>query len=313
MLDDFRLGIVDVPGHERFVRNMLAGATGMDIAMLVVAADDSIKQQTREHLEILRLLNLPAGLIAITKCDIADPDWIPLVEEEVRELVADTFLADAPMVRTSAHTGDGLDELRNQLTKAAQKAAKKLARAPTDLRNQALLNLADALEHDHSDILSANTRDYTAAQDEGMNPAMLARLLLTPDRLQGMAQDVRNIAALPDPVGETIETNTLDNGLRLEKRRVPLGVIAAVRRGGAIDFLSRVLALLGQAVPNFWLGLILILLISVQLGWLPTGGRSEWRSIILPAFTLGTAPAAAIMLVQAWAAARRSPTRRCWR
>jgi ABC-type dipeptide/oligopeptide/nickel transport system permease component len=76
---------------------------------------------------------------------------------------------------------------------------------------------------------------------------------------------------------------------------VPLGVIAAVRRGGAIDFVSRVLALLGQAVPNFWLGLILILVVAVQLGWVPTGGRGDWRSIILPAFTLGTAPAAAIM------------------
>ena len=82
-LGDFRLGIVDVPGHERFVRNMLAGATGMDLAMLVVAADDSIKQQTREHLEILRLLNLAAGVIAITKCDLVEPDWLELVEEEI--------------------------------------------------------------------------------------------------------------------------------------------------------------------------------------------------------------------------------------
>ncbi|MCH8898026.1 MAG: glutamate-5-semialdehyde dehydrogenase [Chloroflexi bacterium] len=115
-----------------------------------------------------------------------------------------------------------------EMGKAAQKAGKKLARESTEVRNQALLNLADALEQDHSDILSANTRDCTAAQADGLNQAMLDRLLLTPDRLKGMAQDVRNIAALPDPVGESMETKTLDNGLRLEKRRVPLGVIASI-------------------------------------------------------------------------------------
>ena len=121
-LDGFRLGIVDVPGHERLVRNMLAGATGMDLVLLVVAADDSVKPQTREHLEILRLLNMPAGVIALTKCDLADTEWIDLVEQEVREVVSDTFLADAPVVRTSTTTGDGLEELRSQLSWAAEKA-----------------------------------------------------------------------------------------------------------------------------------------------------------------------------------------------
>lgn len=121
-LGDYRLGVVDVPGHERFVRNMLAGATGMDVAMLVVAADDSIKPQTREHLDVLRLLDLPAGVIALTKCDLADPDWMDLVEDEIRELVRDTFLAQAPIVRTSSTTGEGLDQLRSALTTAAQQA-----------------------------------------------------------------------------------------------------------------------------------------------------------------------------------------------
>jgi selenocysteine-specific elongation factor len=118
-LGDFHLGIVDVPGHERFVRNMLAGATGMDMAMLVVAADDSVKQQTREHLEILRMLDLRGGLIVITKCDLAEPSWIELVEEEVRALVAGTFLAGAPIVRTSVHTGQGLQELKAALREIA--------------------------------------------------------------------------------------------------------------------------------------------------------------------------------------------------
>jgi selenocysteine-specific elongation factor len=120
-LGDFRLGIVDVPGHEKFVRNMLAGATGMDLAMLVVAADDSVKQQTREHLEILRMLDLKAGVIVITKTDLADPGWIELVADEIRNLVSGTFLADAPIVKTSVHTGQGLDDLKRELSRAAER------------------------------------------------------------------------------------------------------------------------------------------------------------------------------------------------
>src|SRR3954453_12494928 len=97
-----RLALVDVPGHERFVRNMLAGATGLDLALLAVAADDSVMPQTREHLEILRLLGVPGGLVALTKCDLADPSWLALVEEDVRDLVAGTFLKSAPVIRTSS-------------------------------------------------------------------------------------------------------------------------------------------------------------------------------------------------------------------
>ena len=120
---DYRLGIVDVPGHERFIRNMLAGATGTDLALLVVAADDSVKPQTREHLEILRLLKIEAGVIALTKCDLAEDDWIELVEQEVQELVQGTFLEEAPLVHTSTETGDGLEQLKAALCQAARRAA----------------------------------------------------------------------------------------------------------------------------------------------------------------------------------------------
>ena len=123
LIGDYRLGIVDVPGHERLVRNMLAGATGMDLVLLVIAADDSVKPQTREHLEILRLLKLEAGVIALTKCDLADSEWIELVEQEIGELVEGTFLARAPIVRTSATTGEGLGQLRDMLTQAASSVA----------------------------------------------------------------------------------------------------------------------------------------------------------------------------------------------
>ncbi len=122
-LPPYRLGIVDVPGHEKFVRQMLAGATGMDVALLVIAGDDSVKQQTTEHLDILRMLDLPAGVIALTKCDLVDADWLEMVEEEIRGLVANTFLKDAPIVRTSSKTGEGLDDLKAALTAACEKVA----------------------------------------------------------------------------------------------------------------------------------------------------------------------------------------------
>src|SRR5262245_26035694 len=117
-----RLALVDVPGHERFVRNMLAGATGLDLAMLVVAADDSVMPQTREHLEILRLLRIPAGLVALTKCDLVEPSWLDLVEEEIRSLVAGSFLEGSPIVRTSSTTGKGIDDLKAALQRLAAEA-----------------------------------------------------------------------------------------------------------------------------------------------------------------------------------------------
>src|SRR4051812_31795618 len=114
-LGDVRLGIVDVPGHERFVKNMLAGATGIDLALLVVAADDSVMPQTREHLEILKLLGIRRGVVALTKADLVDDTTREVVELEVRELVRDSFLADAPIIPTSAHSGKGVEELKAAL------------------------------------------------------------------------------------------------------------------------------------------------------------------------------------------------------
>src|SRR5947209_11545329 len=122
-LGEYQLALVDVPGHERFIRNMLAGATGLDLALLIVAADDSVMPQTREHLEILRFLGIAGGLVALTKCDLADPSWLALVEEDVRSLVAGSFLDGAPIVRTSATTGEGLDALRAELLRLCERAA----------------------------------------------------------------------------------------------------------------------------------------------------------------------------------------------
>ena len=120
-VDDFRLGIVDVPGHERFVKNMLAGATGIDLALLVIAADDSIMPQTREHLEILKLLGLHHGVITLSKCDLVDETTREVVELEIRELVKGSFLEDADIVRTSAQTGEGIVELKAAIAAACKK------------------------------------------------------------------------------------------------------------------------------------------------------------------------------------------------
>src|SRR5580700_2028542 len=114
-LGDVRLGIVDVPGHERFIKNMLAGATGIDLAVLVVAADDGIMPQTREHLEILKLLGLRHGVIALTKCDLVDETAVEVVELEVRELVRGSFLENATLVHTAAATGMGLAALKEAI------------------------------------------------------------------------------------------------------------------------------------------------------------------------------------------------------
>lgn len=119
--DGIRLGIVDVPGHERFVHHMVAGATGMDIVALVVAADEGVMPQTREHLDICRILKIPRGLIVLTKIDLVeDPSWLELVEEDIRDSVRGTFLENAPIVRVSARTGEGLDELIEKLSDIAK-------------------------------------------------------------------------------------------------------------------------------------------------------------------------------------------------
>src|SRR6516164_1847899 len=99
-----RVGIVDVPGHERFVKNMLAGVGGVDLVLLVIAADEGVMPQTREHLAICQLLRVSSGLVVLTKADLAETDWLELVEEDLRTVVRGTFLEGRPVVSVSAKT-----------------------------------------------------------------------------------------------------------------------------------------------------------------------------------------------------------------
>lgn len=106
-----RAGIIDVPGHEKFINNMVAGVVGMDLVMLVIAADEGVMPQTREHMDILGLLGIEKSIIVLNKCDLVEEEWLELVEEEIREELDGTFLSGAPVVKVSAVTGQGMDEL----------------------------------------------------------------------------------------------------------------------------------------------------------------------------------------------------------
>jgi len=120
-LDGIRFGFVDVPGHERFVKNMLAGAHGIDLLALVIAADEGVMPQTREHFDICKLLGIKSGIVVITKTDLVDAEMLSLVEDEAAELASDSFLENAPVVAVSSRTGAGLGELKEKLKEVAQR------------------------------------------------------------------------------------------------------------------------------------------------------------------------------------------------
>ena len=135
-LGDVRYGFVDVPGHERFVKNMLAGASGIDLVLLVIAADEGIMPQTREHFDICRLLRVERGLVAITKTDLVDEEMLEIVRAEVSEFVSGTFLDRAPIVGVSSRNGEGIEELGNALAATASSVKPRtslhVARLPID-------------------------------------------------------------------------------------------------------------------------------------------------------------------------------------
>ncbi|MDY5845091.1 MAG: selenocysteine-specific translation elongation factor [Bariatricus sp.] len=132
-----RVGIIDVPGHEKFINNMVAGVVGMDLVMLVVAADEGIMPQTREHMDILGLLGIKKSILVINKCDLVDEEWLELVEEEIQEELKGTFLENAPVVRVSAATGQGLEELTDTIIRVMEdeveeKDTQTIPRLPID-------------------------------------------------------------------------------------------------------------------------------------------------------------------------------------
>ncbi|MBN2654364.1 MAG: selenocysteine-specific translation elongation factor [Nitrospirae bacterium] len=124
--DGITVGIVDVPGHERLIKNMLAGAGGIDILLMTIAADEGIMPQSREHLAICNMLRIKNGIIVLTKSDLVDPEWLELVKEEAKKFVKGTFLESADIIPVSSKTGDGLDDLKNRIYELAKITAPKL-------------------------------------------------------------------------------------------------------------------------------------------------------------------------------------------
>ncbi len=127
------VGVVDVPGHEKFIPNMLAGIGGIDLVLLVVDVNEGVMPQTREHLQILQLLQIPRGILVLTKCDLAEQDWIDIVEEEVRETLIGTFLAGAPCCRVSAIQGEGIEELKQTIQEILAQLTPRDEDGPTRL------------------------------------------------------------------------------------------------------------------------------------------------------------------------------------
>lgn len=128
-----KAGIVDVPGHERFIKNMLAGVSGIDLVLLVIAADEGVMPQTQEHLDILSILDVEKGIIVLSKCDLVDDEWIKLVKEDLDEKVKGTFLEGAPIVPVSSINGTGLDELKNLITQFTEEVPEKSVSEPLRL------------------------------------------------------------------------------------------------------------------------------------------------------------------------------------
>ncbi len=259
---DTHFGFVDVPGHERFVKNMLAGAHGLDLVMLVVAADESLMPQTREHFDICRLLALKAGLIVITKCDMVEADFAELVEAEVSEYVAGSFLENAPILRVSSRTGEGIETLKQALSKLAQQVAvrdeRAIARLPIDrvftikgfgtvvtgtlVAGQ--INVGDELEVLPSDKLKTKTRGL---QVHGKTTQTARAGERTAVNLQGIELDAVTRGQTLAPAGRLQASSLLDVSIQLLKTAPrPLRTRSRLHLHiGTAEVLARVV-LLGQ-------------------------------------------------------------------
>ena len=252
------VSIVDVPGHERFIKNMLAGVGGIDLALFVVAADEGVMPQTREHLAILDLLQIDQGVVALTKSDLAEADWLDLVEAEVEELLASTSLSGSPIVRCSALSGAGLDDLRGRLdaTLAALPPVRDIGRprlpidraftisgfgtVVTGTLVDGVLSVGDqvaiepgglsarirGLQSHKKKVASAEPGTRTAVNLSGVSPDDLARgmVLTTGDWLKASASmdiRLRVVESLANPLKHNI-TLTLHTGAAEVAARVRL-------------------------------------------------------------------------------------------
>jgi selenocysteine-specific elongation factor len=226
---DMRFGFVDVPGHERFVKNMLAGVHGIDLVMLVVAGDESVMPQTREHFDICKLLKVKSGLVVITKTDLVDAEMRELVEAEVHDFVAGSFLDRAPVVQVSSRTGEGIDELKNVLARLAERVEEKrfeaVPRLPVDrvftikgfgtvvtgTLVAGRFNVGDEIE-----VLSKRVRaTIRGLQVHGQSVGTAQAGERTAINLQGVAVDELGRGDVVVPKGRFVPTSMIDARLEL--------------------------------------------------------------------------------------------------
>jgi selenocysteine-specific elongation factor len=267
-----RFGFVDVPGHERFVKNMLAGVHGIDLVILVVAADESIMPQTREHFDICRLLDVKSGLVAISKVDLVDDELLELVREEVSDFVKGSFLGSAPIVPVSARTGQGLDELKRTLAELAETVQEKnlnaLPRLPIDrvfsMRGfgtvvTGTLVAGQLSEGDSVDVLPSDLRASVRGLQVHNAPVKTAAAgERTAVNLQGVGVDQLQRGDVLVPAGRFQATSMLDARLNLlpsspqpvrNRMRVRLHL-------GTTEILARVILLDRDELPPGDTGLV---------------------------------------------------------
>ncbi|MBA4370178.1 MAG: selenocysteine-specific translation elongation factor [Coriobacteriaceae bacterium] len=242
------MGVVDVPGHERFVRQMVAGATGIDVVLLVVAADDGVMPQTREHLAIIDLLGIPKGVVAITKSDLADPEWIELVHADVETLLGGTSIEGAPIVPVSARTGDGLPELLATLDEVATEAEARQANLPMRLPVDRVFTIAGAgtvvtgtlwsgsvAKDDPVEVLPSGTRArvrsvqvHSAAVERGVAGQRVALNLAGLEKSEVARGDV---VAAPDTLTVTDRFDAQVTYLAAEEKSLVTGTRVHVHHG----------------------------------------------------------------------------------
>lgn len=272
VIGDSQFGFVDVPGHERFVKNMLAGAHGLDLVMLVVAADESVMPQTREHFDICRLLHVKSGLIALTKSDLVDEELLELARAEVEDFVGGSFLGGAPIISVSSRTGAGIDELKETLTALAaqveQKETAAVPRLPIDrafsIRGfgtvvTGTLIAGEFSVGDEVEVLPAGVRTRIRnVQVHGHDTKMALAGQRTAINLQGVNVEKVERGSLLAPAGRLRPGSMLDARLELlPSASRPLKQRTRVRlHHGTAEVMARVVILKGSEfrVPGSGLG-----------------------------------------------------------
>jgi len=232
-----RLGFVDVPGHERFVRNMLAGVGGIDLVLLVIAADESIKPQTREHFEICRLLNIPRGITVLTKSDLVDRETLDVVRLEVQDFLRGSFLdaSRAPMIAVSSLTGAGIDDLRRELARVAAEAPAKSAASVFRLPIDRVFTMKG-----FGTVITGTLISGSVRKDEEVDVFPLGR----PVRVRGI--QVHNRPAEQAKAGERTAVNLAGFSLYELSRGMTLAAPGVFRASNRLD---ASLALLASARP----------------------------------------------------------------